>query len=140
MGDYPYPTNFLAPLPGHPVNVACKIMASASYKLQGLADVTGMVYNGTNGTLTCLDPDTEYIECADPTGCGLGPDSRALDYQVCSELVLHVAGSNNKTDMFSTSAVDSWHDSKVLPGKNGVLLMTRLDNYSALGKRLLLLC
>ncbi|KAJ7378638.1 Dipeptidyl peptidase 2 [Desmophyllum pertusum] len=122
MGDYPYPTNFLAPLPGHPVNVACKIMASASYKLQGLADVTAMVYNGTNGTLTCLDPDTEYIECADPTGCGLGPDSRALDYQVhqmvntyhdslqnnktnifqvCSELALHVAGSNNKTDMFS---------------------------------------
>ncbi|KAJ7378643.1 Dipeptidyl peptidase 2 [Desmophyllum pertusum] len=100
MGDYPYPTNFLAPLPGHPVNVACKIMASASSKLQGLADVTAMVYNGTNGTLTCLDPDTEYIECADPTGCGLGPDSHALDYQVCSELVLHVAGSNNKTDMF----------------------------------------
>jgi len=41
-----------------------------------------MVYNGTNGTLPCLDPDSEYIECADPTGCGLGPDSRAWDYQV----------------------------------------------------------
>ncbi|KAJ7369726.1 Dipeptidyl peptidase 2 [Desmophyllum pertusum] len=100
MGDYTYPTTFLAPLPGYPVNVACKMMATASSKLQGLADVTAMVYNGTNGTLTCLDPDTEYIECADPTGCGLGPDSRALDYQVCSELALPVAGSNNKTDMF----------------------------------------
>jgi len=41
-----------------------------------------MVYSGTNGTLPCLDPDSEYIECADPTGCGLGPDSRAWDYQV----------------------------------------------------------
>lgn len=82
MGDYPYPTNFLAPLPGHPVNVACKMMASASSKLQGLVQVTAMVYNGTNGTLPCLDPDSEYIECADPTGCGLGPDSRAWDYQV----------------------------------------------------------
>ena len=82
MGDYPYPTDFLAPLPGYPVKVACKMMASASSKLQGLADVTAIVYNGTNGTLPCLDPDTEYIECADPTGCGLGPDSRAWDYQV----------------------------------------------------------
>ena len=45
-------------------------------------EVTALVYNGTNGTLTCLDPDTEYIECADPTGCGLGPDSLAWDYQV----------------------------------------------------------
>lgn len=99
MGDYPYPTTFLAPLPGHPVNVACKMMASASYKLQGLAEVTAMVYNGTNGTLPCLDPDSEYIECADPTGCGLGPDSRAWDYQACTELALP-AGSNNKTDMF----------------------------------------
>ena len=80
--DYLCPTNFLAPLPGHPVNVACKMMASTSSKLQGLAEVTAMVYNGTNGTLPCLDPDTEYIECADPTGCGLGPDSRAWDYQV----------------------------------------------------------
>ncbi|KAJ7379589.1 Dipeptidyl peptidase 2 [Desmophyllum pertusum] len=99
MGDYPYPTTFLAPLPGYPVNVACKMMATASSKLQGLADVTAMVYNGTNGTLTCLDPDTEYIECADPTGCGLGPDSRAWDYQACTEVALP-AGSNNKTDMF----------------------------------------
>ena len=69
-------------LPGHPVNLACKMMASASSKVEGLAEVTALVYNGTNGTLTCLDPDTEYIECADPTGCGLGPDSLAWDYQV----------------------------------------------------------
>ena len=82
MCDYPYPTKFLAPLPGHPVNVACKMMASTSSKLQGLSEVTAMVYNGTNGTLSCLDPDTEYIDCADPTGCGLGPDSLAQDYQV----------------------------------------------------------
>ena len=82
MGDYPYPTDFLAPLPGHPVNLACKMMASASSKVEGLAEVTALVYNGTNGALTCLDPDTEYIESADPTGCGLGPDSLAWDYQV----------------------------------------------------------
>ena len=61
------------------------MMANASSKLDGLAGATALVYNGTNGTLSCLDPDTEYIECADPTGCGLGPDSLAWDYQVHSE-------------------------------------------------------
>ncbi|XP_029188961.2 dipeptidyl peptidase 2-like [Acropora millepora] len=99
MGDYPYPTSFLAPLPGYPVNVVCKMMAEASYKLDGLASATALVYNGTNGTLPCLDPDTEYIECADPTGCGLGPDSMAWDYQACTEIALP-GGSNGKTDMF----------------------------------------
>ncbi|XP_068728460.1 dipeptidyl peptidase 2-like [Montipora capricornis] len=99
MGDYPYPTTFLAPLPGYPVNVVCKMMFTASDKLEGLASAAALVYNGTNGTLPCLDPDTEYIECADPTGCGLGPDSLAWDYQACTELALP-AGSNNKTDMF----------------------------------------
>ena len=82
MEDYPYPTDSL---PGHPVNVACEMMATASSKLEGLAGATALVYNGTNGTLSCLDPDTEYIECADPTGCGLGPDSLAWDYQVLSK-------------------------------------------------------
>ena len=79
MDDYPYPTDSL---PGYPVNVVCEMMATASSKLEGLAGATALVYNGTNGTLSCLDPDTEYIECADPTGCGLGPDSLAWDYQV----------------------------------------------------------
>ena len=69
------PTDFLAPLPGHLVNLACIMMASVSSKVEGLAEVTALVYNSTNGILTCLDPDTEYIECADPTGCGLGLDT-----------------------------------------------------------------
>ena len=49
----------------------------------------GLLVNGSNGTLSCYDIDKEFIECADPTGCGLGPDAMAWDYQVYKYLDLH---------------------------------------------------
>ena len=80
MMDYPYPTDFMAPLPAHPVNYACKLLASAEGKLQGLAQAAGLAYNGS--ALECFDIWTEFVECADPTGCGTGNANRAWDYQV----------------------------------------------------------
>lgn len=99
MCDYPYPTNFLAPLPGFPVTVACDNITTAADPLTGLAAGVSLFYNGTSGSLSCFDIDAEYIECADATGCGTGPDSTAWDYIVCTELP-YAPNANNVTDMF----------------------------------------
>nr|CAB3239873.1 dipeptidyl peptidase 2 [Phallusia mammillata] len=105
MMNYPYPSDFLAPLPGHPVKAACEMITSAPTAIEGLAAGAGLFYNGTSShetdkvSLQCFDIMKEYVECADPTGCGLGNDALAWNYQACTEIVLP-GGTNNITDMF----------------------------------------
>ncbi|XP_077865981.1 dipeptidyl peptidase 2-like [Saccoglossus kowalevskii] len=82
MFDYPYPTTFLVPVPAYPVKVACSYIMNSSDPLVGLVQAAGLHYNGTKGSLKCFDVDMEFVECADPTGCGVGPDSMAWYYQV----------------------------------------------------------
>jgi len=96
MADYPYPAKFLAPLPAYPITVACKYVATATSKLQGLAEATLLLYGQKK---VCHDIYQEFVECADPTGCGLGNDALAWDYQACTEMLLP-GGSTNVTDMF----------------------------------------
>jgi dipeptidyl-peptidase II len=100
MMDYPYPTNFLCPLPAWPIKTSCSRLLAAP-GIEGLRDAVALTYNNTSAkpTQTCFDIDTEFIECADQTGCGLDYNSWAWDYQVCTEIVLLVS-TNNVTDMF----------------------------------------
>lgn len=79
MCDYPYPTNFLAPLPGYPVRTACHSLLGAPSPLAGLRSVMQLVYGAT---MRCFNPSAEFIECADITGCGLGDAATAWDFQV----------------------------------------------------------
>ncbi|CAB1319565.1 unnamed protein product [Coregonus sp. 'balchen'] len=98
MLDYPYSTHFMGSMPANPVKVACDTMLGAGDLLHALKDTAGIVYNST-GDLTCFDLYTLYVECADPTGCGLGFDSLAWDYQACTEIEMYYE-SNNVSDMF----------------------------------------
>jgi len=95
MVDYPYPADFMAKLPGYPVNVACGYM-KIDNKFIGLSNITSLLYGSD---AKCHDTFTEYVYCADPTGCGTGPDAPPWDYQACTELSLP-GSSTNKTDMF----------------------------------------
>ncbi|XP_061585690.1 dipeptidyl peptidase 2 [Cololabis saira] len=98
MLDYPYSTHFMGNMPANPVKVACETMLRGSDLLANLRNTAGIVYNST-GRLSCFDLYSLYVECADPTGCGLGSDSLAWDYQACTEVELCYE-SNNVTDMF----------------------------------------
>lgn len=98
MLDYPYSTHFMGNMPANPVKVACETMLNGSDLLANLRDTAGIVYNST-GDLQCFDLYSLFVECADPTGCGLGFNSLAWDYQACTEIDLCFE-SNNVTDMF----------------------------------------
>lgn len=99
MMDYPYPTQFIAPLPANPVNVACEKFKSSTDLIAGMSHVADMVYSNGGKGGGCHDIFREYVECADPTGCGTGPASLAWDYQACTSFILP-AGTDNVTDMF----------------------------------------
>nr|KAG5712112.1 hypothetical protein BaRGS_020838 [Batillaria attramentaria] len=101
MLDYPYPTDFLGMnLPANPVQTACNVLMNATDPVKGLAAAAGMFYpKDTSQTPPCFNMMADFIECADPTGCGTGPNALAWDYQACTEITLP-DGSDGKTDMF----------------------------------------
>ena len=71
MMDYPYPTNFLAPLPANPVLAACLPLATnytEDQQLLGLVYQAASVYFNTSGEAKCLDLGQEDDIGADMWG------------------------------------------------------------------------
>merc|ERR1712227_68400 len=101
MLDYPYPTDFMAPLPGYPIKEACARAGLAETHADGIREAAGLLYNGTDPDhyKECFDIYDEYVYCADPTGCGNGDEALSWDYQCCTQQVLP-GGTNGDTDMF----------------------------------------
>eukprot|EP01029_Cantina_marsupialis_P024562 TRINITY_DN63486_c0_g1_i1.p1 TRINITY_DN63486_c0_g1~~TRINITY_DN63486_c0_g1_i1.p1 ORF type:complete len:470 (+),score=95.65 TRINITY_DN63486_c0_g1_i1:60-1469(+) len=118
MMDYPYPSNFLKPLPAWPVKYACSKLQAEPTPLQGLAEAAGFWYNATAAAGdNCFDIFEEYVQCADQTGCGVS-DS-AWDYQTCSEITFYPS-TNGVTDMFPKRLWDFEVASKYCQDKWGV--------------------
>merc|ERR1719384_759620 len=76
------------------------MLESSDNAMKALAVGAGLFYNASNdNALKCFNITAEFIECADQTGCGLGTDATAWDYQMCTEIV-YTMETNNITDMF----------------------------------------
>lgn len=101
MVNYPYQASFLGNLPAWPVNYSCELLKNETKQgvdiLTAIKDLAGVLYNDSQSD--CFDIYAQFIECADPTSCGLGNDAKAWDYQVCTELNT-VEETNGVTDMF----------------------------------------
>ncbi|VDM36057.1 unnamed protein product [Hydatigera taeniaeformis] len=79
MMNYPYASYHL---PANPVNVSCNkaIEFGTRSPLTGLREAVGVFYDRSSES--CFDYKSQYIDCADVTGCGSGNDSVAWDFQV----------------------------------------------------------
>ncbi|CAH8635802.1 unnamed protein product [Heterobilharzia americana] len=101
MLDYPYKASFMASLPAYPVNISCKNALATPDPISSLREAIGVFYNSSM-SLSCFDYKTQYIECADITGCGLGNASLAWDFQSCTEMNLHDDSDSTTNDMFTS--------------------------------------
>ncbi|OQV22401.1 Dipeptidyl peptidase 2 [Hypsibius exemplaris] len=98
MVNYPYPANFLGPLPAWPVNAACGLITNSTVgAMAGLAQAASLFYTNTQ---KCYDIWSEFVDCADPTGCGTGNDATAWDYQACTQMTLSGGTYGGDKDMF----------------------------------------
>ncbi|KAK9749852.1 hypothetical protein RND81_02G155200 [Saponaria officinalis] len=89
MVDYPYPSDFLMSLPGHPIREVCRRIdnaADGSDVLDRIFDGVSVYYNYT-GDVKCFDLDD------DPHGMG------GWQWQACTEMVMPMS-SNPDTSMF----------------------------------------
>ncbi|XP_020535644.1 lysosomal Pro-X carboxypeptidase isoform X2 [Jatropha curcas] len=95
MTDYPTSSNFLNPLPPHPVKQMCKAIDDPTTGNDTFAKLYGAasVYYNHSGTATCFDLDNN----SDPHGLG------GWSWQACTEMILPTGG-NNKESMFPASS------------------------------------
>ncbi|XP_033119205.1 lysosomal Pro-X carboxypeptidase-like [Anneissia japonica] len=96
MVDYPYPANFLEPLPAWPVKEVCKNMndteASSDAILMQVANALNVYYNFT-GNQKCFNTSNQAVSSLGDLG---------WSYQACTEMVMPMC-SDGKNDMFEPS-------------------------------------
>ncbi|CAN1777414.1 Lysosomal Pro-X carboxypeptidase [Linum perenne] len=111
MVDYPYPSSFMMPLPGHPIREVCRKIDGSpkgSSILERIFAGVSIYYNYT-GTVSCFELDD------DPHGLD------GWNWQACTEMVMPMS-SDKETSMFppydfsySDFRDDCWRRFRVLP-------------------------
>ncbi|CAL1371970.1 unnamed protein product [Linum trigynum] len=111
MVDYPYPSSFMMPLPGHPIREVCRKIDDSpegSSVLERIFAGVSIYYNYT-GTASCFELDD------DPHGLD------GWNWQACTEMVMPMS-SDKETSMFppydflySDYEQDCWRTFSVLP-------------------------
>jgi len=100
MVNYPYPANFLEPLPAWPINVMCSHLTDSSLEgeelLEKIFQATNVYFNYT-GQTECMDTGTQS------TAGSL--DDRGWDVQSCSEMVMPMC-TDGVRDMFEPADWD----------------------------------
>uniref|UniRef100_W6NDI6 Peptidase S28 domain containing protein n=1 Tax=Haemonchus contortus TaxID=6289 RepID=W6NDI6_HAECO len=99
MVNYPYPSEFLAPLPGWPVKEACKFLGKVQSTDEDAArqlyEVTNLYYNYTGTTKSfCANADRcegAFAALGDPMG---------WPWQTCTEMVMPICASGWPNDFF----------------------------------------
>ncbi|XP_075435176.1 dipeptidyl peptidase 2 [Ascaphus truei] len=96
--NYPFKTDKMGFWSPYSIKTACERLLLNADRIEGLRDAIGIYYNAT-GTTACYSLHNQFMQCSDPTGCGIGSDAIAWDYQTCTEIAF-MFSSNNITDMF----------------------------------------
>ncbi|XP_041357305.1 lysosomal Pro-X carboxypeptidase-like [Gigantopelta aegis] len=94
MVDYPYPANFLEPLPAWPIKVACSYLLDDLTELSlidGLYKAVNVYFNST-GNVKCLNTSQQATGSLGDAG---------WDYQACTEMVMPACADTNS--MFEPS-------------------------------------
>ncbi|CAG9531775.1 unnamed protein product [Cercopithifilaria johnstoni] len=100
MVNYPYPSNFLAELPGWPVKVACQFFNSSKSTNEEYAEsmfgIMNLYYNYTGKRETfCIKPEV----CNDSAYEALG-DTFGWTWQSCTEMIMQQCSSGPPNDFF----------------------------------------
>lgn len=101
MVNYPYPSNFLQPLPGWPVKYSCENFArseitDARQAATALYQISNVYYNFTGNVATnCVN----WNVCGESAIANLGADA-GWSWQTCTELVLMMCSEGPPNDFF----------------------------------------
>jgi len=104
MVDYPYPADFLVPLPGWPIKATCNYLKGSNLTdvqlLHAIKDAVGVYYNYTGDT-KCFSLDENVTP-------SLG--DKGWDFQACTEMIMPMC-ADGMHDMFLPSP---WNLSAVM--------------------------